>query len=182
MKLQRQRILNALAGIGLVATLVFTGAVSAEPGQGRVRIEANQQQRLEKLQTELGLSSEQTAQLKSIMDANHAEMKQLRAQMRSVYTPEQQAQMKTWRESRKEGERPDREAMKANWEALGVTDAQKEQMKTYRQQMKSKRESMKSQIAGVLTPEQQAKWDAKKAEKREKHGKGKRGSRGDASK
>lgn len=181
MKFQRKNILRALAGIGLVATLVFGGAVSAEPGQGgKARVGQHHGQRIEKLKSELGLSEEQSARIKAIMEANRTEMKQLHEQMRGVFTADQQAQMKSWRENRKAGERPNREDRKSKWEALGVTDAQKEQLKTYREQMKTKRESVKSQIAGVLTPEQQTKWEAKKAEFRGKHGK--RGHRGDAPK
>ncbi len=183
MNLQRQRMLKALAGVGLAVTLVFSGAVSAEPGQGKTRVGPNHQHRLEKLQADLGLTSEQTSQIKSIMETSRTEMKQLREQMRTVFTPEQQAQMKSWRENRKEGERPNREAMKSKWEALGLTDAQKDQLKSYREQMKSKREGTKSQIAAVLTPEQQAQWEAKKSEFRGKHKRGgKHGAPGEAPK
>ncbi len=181
MKFQRKNILRAMVGIGLVATLAFGGAVSAEPGhRGKARDGQHHAQRIEKLKSELGLTEDQSTRIKAIMEANQSDMKQLHEQMRGVYTADQQAQMKSWRENRKAGERPSKEDKKAKWEALGVTDAQKEQLKTYREQMKSKRENVKTQIAAVLTPDQQAKWEAKKAEFRGKHGK--HGKRGDAPK
>lgn len=171
MKFQRKNLFRALAGIGLVATLAFGSAVSAAPGEGKVRTGQHHAQRMEKLKAELGLTEEQSTRIKAIMEANRSEMKGLHEQMRGVFTAEQQAQMKSWRESRKAGERPSREDMKSKWETLGVTDAQKEQLKSYREQMKTKRESVKTQIASVLTPDQQAQWEAKKSEFRGKHGK-----------
>lgn len=179
MKFQRHNIFRTLMGIALVGTLALGGAVSAEPGQrGKHRDGQHHAQRIEKLKAELGLSQEQFDQIKSILEANRAEMRSLREQMRGVFTAEQQAQMKSWREERKAGERPKRGEMKSKWEALGVSDAQKEQLKSYREQMKSKREGVKAQIATVLTPDQQAAWEAKKAEFRAKRGK--RGHRGQA--
>lgn len=182
MNLNRQRFATVFATAGLVASLFFAGAASAEGGRGPRggghgdggRFE----QRFEKMQSELGLSADQVTRIKGIMEANKADMKQLHEQMHATFTPEQQAQMKAWREQRKGGggERPSREDMKAKFEQLGLSEGQRQQLKSYREQIKSKRENIRSQIQAVLTPEQQAKMEARRAELREKRGEG--GGRG----
>lgn len=181
MNLNRQRFATTLATAGLVASLFFAGAATAEGGRGPRggghgdggRFE----QRFEKMQSELGLSADQVTRIKAIMEANKTEMKQLHEQMQATFTPDQQAQMKAWREQRKGGgERPSREDMKAKFEQLGISEGQRQQLKSYREQIKTKRESIRDQIQAVLTPDQQAKWEAKKAEFRQKHD-GQRGGR-----
>ncbi len=176
MKLQRNRILSTLAGFGLLATVFFAAPVVAAPGGGGHggRGDGNHQQRFEKMKTELGLSADQASRIQAIMEANKGDVQQLRDQMKNTFTPEQQAQMKTLRESRKNGgEKASREERKTQWEQLGLSDGQKQQMKNYREQMKTKRESIKAQISQVLTPEQQQKLEAMKSERA-----GKRGQRG----
>lgn len=185
MKLNRQRFATLVAGFALLAGLFFAGPAVAGPGgHGDGARHGQHGKRFEKMQAELGLSAEQAAQIKTIMESNKEEMKRLHEQMRGVFTPEQQAQMKAWREQRKQGDkqRPSREGMKEKFEQLGLTDSQREQLKSYREQIKAKRDSIKSQIAAVLTPEQQAKmeakkaeWDAKRGERRGRRGGGERG-------
>jgi Spy/CpxP family protein refolding chaperone len=178
MKLNRQRIATLTAGVALVTSLLLAGPAIAGPGGGDGHRGPKQHgQRIEKMQAELGLSAEQVAQIKTIMESNKGEMKRLGEEMRAVFTPEQQAQMKSWREQRKEGQRPTREGMKEKFEQLGLTESQRAQLKSYREQMQAKRESIKAQIAAVLTPDQQARLDAKKAEWKAKRGE-RRGPRG----
>lgn len=177
MKSHRQRFVTALAAVGLMASLFLAaGPANAEPGHGGGKDGGRHSQRFEKMQSELGLSADQTARIKAIFESRKGEFKSMRQQMKSILTPEQQAQMKSWRESRKQGagERPSREDMKARFEQLGLTDAQRDQMKALRQSMKDDRESVNAQIQAVLTPDQLAKWQAKKSEWRSKHGGGKR--------
>ena len=177
MTLNRQNLAKLLATTGLVASLFLAGAATAEggggPRGGGHGGAGHFEKRIEKMQSELGLSADQVTRIKAIVDANKAEMKTLRDQMQATFTPEQQAQMKAWREQAKgkeKGQRPDREAMKAKWDQLGLSDGQRQQLKSYREQIKTKRESIRSQIQAVLTPEQQAKMEAKKAEWKGKHG------------
>jgi Spy/CpxP family protein refolding chaperone len=170
MKTHRQRFATALAGAGLVASLFLVGAATAAPGEGGGHGGAGHHQRFEKMQSELGLTPDQVGRIKAIMEANKDDMKALREQMKSTFTPEQQAQMQSWRQNRQQGQRPSREDMKAKWEQLGISDGQRQQLKSYREQMKSKRQAIQSQIQAVLTPDQQAQWEAKKAEFRGKHG------------
>lgn len=175
MTLNRPRIAITLAGVGLVASLVFAGAATAAPGGGDGPRGGHFEKRFEKMQADLGLTADQVSRIKTIMETNKQEMKSLHEQMRATFTPEQQAQMKTWREQRKDRtERPNREAMKQKWEQLGISDGQREQLKSYREQIKTKRESIASQIKAVLTAEQQAQWEAKKSEFRGKHRDGKK--------
>jgi Spy/CpxP family protein refolding chaperone len=180
MNLNRQRIAMTLAGVGLVASLFFAGAATAAPGGGGgPRGGGNHEKRFEKMQAELGLTTDQASRIKAIMESNKDEMKQLHEQMKSTYTPEQQAQMKSWRENRTQGQRPSREEMKAKMDGLGLSEGQRQQLKSYREQIKTKRESIRSQIQAILTPEQQAQMEAKKAEFRGKNGGKGKGGRGD---
>lgn len=171
MTLKPQSFAITLAGVGLVATLFFGGAATAAPGGGPGhRGGANHAQRMEKMQAELGLTPDQVTRIKAIKESSKGEMKTLHEQMRNTFTPEQQAQMKSWREDRKAGgERLTREQRQEKWAQLGLSEGQQAQLKSYREQMKSKRENVHSQIMAVLTPDQQAKMEAKKAEFREKH-------------
>ncbi len=170
MKFKTQRFTLALATAGLVATLALGGAATAAPGGGPGHRGANHAQRMEKMQAELGLTADQVSRIKAIKESNAGEMKSLHEQMKATFTPEQQAQMKAWREQRKAGgERMTREQRKEQWAQLGLSEGQQQQLKSYREQIKSKRENIHSQIMAVLTPEQQAKMEAKKAEFREKH-------------
>jgi Spy/CpxP family protein refolding chaperone len=175
MTLNRQRIAMTFAGVGLVASLFFAGAAVAAPGGGGGPRGGGHHQRLEKMQAELALTPEQSSQIKAIMESNKAEMKMLQEQMKNTFTPDQQAQMKAWRENREKGQRPSREGMKAKMDELGLSDGQRQQIKTYRQQIKTKREGIQAQINAILTPDQVAKMEAKKAEFRQKRGKGGKG-------
>lgn len=172
MKVSCKSLRTLIASAGLVAILTFTGTAIAAPGGGGHGHQRGQQgMRLEKMQAELGLSSDQVAKIKAIVQTNKEEMKSLRGQMKSVLTPEQQAQVKSWREKHKPGDKASRrEAFKANKDALGLTDQQKQQLKTYREEIKTKRAAMRTQIEAVLTPEQKAKAEAKKAEWKAKRG------------
>lgn len=172
MKLHGTQIFSALAGLALVATLSFASPAIAGPGQGGGHGRGDHAQKFEKMQAELGLTPDQTARIKTIMDANKEEMKLLHEQMRNTFTPAQQAQMKSARENGEKGKRPSREERKANWDQMGVSDGQRQQLKSYREQIKTKRESIRSQINAVLTPEQQQKMAAMKSEHRGKRGKG----------
>jgi Spy/CpxP family protein refolding chaperone len=180
MTLNRKRIATLIAGAGLLASMLFAAAASAMPGGGERPGGDRLERRFEKMQAELGLSADQATQIKAIMESSKDEMKALHEQMKATLTPEQQAQMKAWREQRKQGgERPSREAMKERFEQLGLTDQQREQMRSVREQIKAKRESVRSQIHAVLTPEQQAKMEVRKAEFQNKRGRhGRRGHRG----
>lgn len=180
MNLNRQRIATTVAGVGLLASLFFAGAATAAPGGPGPGGGHHIEKRVEKMQAELGLTPDQVSRIKAIVDSNKAEMKTLHEQMRATFTPEQQAQMKAWKEQRKEAkERPSRESMKERWEQLGLSEGQRQQLQGYREQIKNKRQSTQAQVQAVLTAEQQAKWEAKKAEFREKHrdGKGRRGAK-----
>lgn len=172
MKLNRKRFVTTLAGVGLVASLFFAGAAVAGPGGGDGHGRGGHlEKHFEKMQAELGLTPDQASRIKAIMDSNKGEMKQLHEQMRNTFTPEQQAQMKAWRENRQKGDPPSGEDRKAKMDQLGLSDGQRQQLQGYREQIKSRRESIHSQIKAVLTPDQQAKMEAKKAEFRAKQGK-----------
>lgn len=163
----------SIVGVALLALCSFAGPATAERGQGGDR-QQKHQQRFEKMQSELGLSAEQAAQIKQIMESKKAETKQLREQMKATFTDEQRAAMKEARKNRKrgEGQRPSKEERQAQMAKLGISQGQIQQMKALREQMKEHRKQIKTQISAVLTSEQQA-----KMEEMRKNRKGKRGHR-----
>jgi Spy/CpxP family protein refolding chaperone len=61
------------------------------------------------------------------------------------------AEMKAMHEARKSGGEP--------------TEAQRAQMKAFREQMRTKHEAVMAQILAILTPEQRTQFEAKKAER-----------------
>ena len=86
----------------------------------------------------LNLTDAQKQQIRQIHEAN----KPSEAQM---------AEFKAMREGRKTGGE--------------MTDAQRQQMKAFRQQMRAKHESVEAQILAILTPEQRTQLEANKAER-----------------
>lgn len=155
----KRTVTTVLVVVGL---LVTSAAAGPWGGEGKARHgRGDRTQKLEKLKTELALTPEQSQQIATLMESHRREMTALREKMKSTLTPEQQAQMESWKQNRGRGERPSREAMKAKMDELGLSDAQRQQMKSYRQQIRGQRESLRQQISAVLTPEQQAQLEAK---------------------
>jgi len=100
-----------------------------------------------RMQNELNLTDEQVKKMREIRDQGGS-----RAEMQAVLTPEQRARMAAHREEQTD-EREERQARMQ--EHLGLSDEQKTKMAEIRKQGGS-REDMRA----VLTPQQQAKFDA----------------------
>ena len=170
--MKAKSFISVLTGLIVSCSLLLAGPALADRGQGKRGW--NPDRMMEKMSTELGLSADQQAQIKSIFESHKPQFEQLREQMKSTFTEEQRAAMKEMRKNRKAGgERPSKEERQAKFAQLGVSEGQMQQMKSLREQMKAERESMKNEISAVLTPDQQTKLEEMKA----KH-KGKRGRRG----
>ncbi|MEJ1932746.1 P pilus assembly/Cpx signaling pathway, periplasmic inhibitor/zinc-resistance associated protein [Nostoc sp. NIES-2111] len=105
----------------------------------------------------LGLSNEQKARIKQIMDNS-------RTQIEAVFTPEQKAKLEAARQARQaqrqQGQRP-QAGRRGNVADLNLTQDQKNRIKSIRQ-------SSKQQIEAVLTPEQRAKLQELKANRRQR--------------
>jgi Spy/CpxP family protein refolding chaperone len=99
------------------------------------------------MQEQLGLSDEQKAKMAELRKQGGS-----REEMRAVLTPEQQAKAAEMRKEHK-GERDERKAHVQ--EQLGLSDEQKTKMAEIRKQGGSREE-----MRAVLTPQQQAKFDA----------------------
>jgi Spy/CpxP family protein refolding chaperone len=101
----------------------------------------------ERMQNELGLTDEQVKQMREIRDSGGT-----REEIQAVLTPEQRDKAAQLRKER----RSDREARKTRMQQeLGLTDEQQSKLAQIRKDGGS-REDMRA----VLTPEQQAKFDA----------------------
>ena len=173
MKKLSQSFKVSVVGISLLALCSFAGPATAERGEHGDRKQRHQQ-RFQKMQSELDLSAEQSDQIKQIWQSKRAETKQLRDQMKATFTDEQRAAMKEWRKSRKrgEGQRPSKAERQAKMAELGISQGQMQQAKSLRQQLRQHRKDTQSQIASILTPEQQTKF-----EEMHKNRRGKRGHR-----
>jgi periplasmic protein CpxP/Spy len=104
-----------------------------------------------RVQNELDLTDEQVKKMREIRDQGGS-----RAEMQAVLTPEQQAKAAALRKEHA-GERQERQARMQ--EHLGLSEEQKTKMAEIRKQGGS-REDMRA----VLTPEQQAKFDAMRSQ------------------
>lgn len=142
---------------------------------------------LQRMQQTLNLSDEQLNQLKPVFEAQRAQQKQMREQMKaqfdSILTADQKAQLEAFRAERKEGKREGnrdgkfRHGKGGPFAKLNLSDDQKAQMKALREsmkpQMQAQRQRFEQQLAQVLTPEQKAKLDSMKAEwKQHRHHRG----------
>ena len=106
-----------------------------------------------RMQNELDLTDEQVKKMREIRDQGGS-----MAEMQAVLTPEQQAKAAKLRKEHA-GEREERKARMQ--EHLGLSDEQKAKMAEIRKQGGSREE-----MRAVLTPEQQAKFDAKRSQHR----------------
>lgn len=169
MKRYNRRLSMIAAGTGLLFCLALGGSALAAPGgRGATNPEARQEQRIEHMRSQLGLSSAQAQKIRAIIESHRAGQKALEARMKETLTPEQQAKIASWRQERKNGERLTREQRKERRASLGVTEAQKSQMAQYRKELKANRVAMREEVNAVLTPEQRAKAQALKAERKDR--------------
>lgn len=104
-----------------------------------------------RMQNELDLTDEQVKKMREIRDQGGS-----RAEMQAVLTPEQRARMAAHREEHAH-EREERQARMQ--EHLGLSDEQKAKMAEIRKQGGSREE-----MRAVLTPQQQAKFDAMRSQ------------------
>lgn len=183
-----QTIYKGIFSLAAVALLSF-GAVAAEGGRhhgGRG---------FERMAQHLSLTDAQQAQLKPIFEAQKAQRQQMhqqmKTQMQSILTPEQVAQLEQQRsewQSKPKGERRaergERRAERGERRARGerggkfaklnLTDAQKAQLKAFREahrpQMQAQRQQFEQQMAAVLTAEQRAKVEEMKQRRGERRG------------
>lgn len=145
MQLKKLSILASVVVIGLSATPF---AVKAEAHKSNSLLVAQEQPAKaprERFGDKLGLNDSQKAQIEAIM-------KDTRAKMDAVLTPEQRALKESARQNRQAGQRGERKP-------LNLTQDQKNQIKQIR-------ESSKSQIQSILTPEQKQKWEQMRQQKR----------------
>lgn len=109
-----------------------------------------------RMKDELGLTDEQVAKMREIRDGGGT-----REEMQAVLTPEQRAKVAQMKQAHK-GDRAKRKDRIQ--EELGLTDEQMEKMTEIRRNGGTREE-----MRAVLTPEQQAKFDAMRS-KRAAHG------------
>ena len=135
-------------GLALVSSVVLAQAPSAPQGgpQGD-----GKGLHMMRMQNELDLTDEQVKKMREIRDQGGG-----RAEMQAVLTPEQQAKAAALRKEHA-GEREELQARMQ--QQLGLSEEQKTKMAEIRKQGGS-REDMRA----VLTPEQQAKFDAMRSQ------------------
>ena len=180
MKTQSKKFKVLIAGLAATVTMLLAVPGVAENGQGQGHHHRGKHgaKMMEKMSSELNLTSEQQAQIKTIFESHKDNFKQLREQMKSTFTEEQRQAMKEARKNRrgaKDG-RPSKEERAQKMAELGISEGQRAQMQSLRQQMKQEREQIKTEIMAVLTPDQQAKFEEMKAQ-RKRHHKGRHGKR-----
>lgn len=134
------RIPIVVLGLALASSMSMAQPAGGPPDGGN-------RARMAMMEEKLGLSDEQVAQMREIRD-NGGSM----AEMHAVLTPEQQAKMAQMRKAHS-GDQENRKARMQEY--LGLSDEQAAQMAQIRQAGGSREE-----LRAVLTPEQQAKFDA----------------------
>lgn len=142
-QLNRQ-ILPLLAGVVLLGAPLFAQSVQANGMEG------GGFPRMERAFKDLNLTDAQKAQMKVLRESARNEMQQ-------ILTADQKAILAA---AKKEGKKGDRRAI---MKSLNLTDAQKAQMKTLRQQQRAK-------VEAILTPEQKAKLEQKRAQMKARFG------------
>lgn len=169
--MNRNLIRRIAATLAMGCLLLMAPVAAQNPGEGGQR----GRKMMQRMASELDLTQEQTAQLRTIFQSRKTDMKALRSQMTSIFTAEQRAGLKALRGG---GQRPDRGAMRAKMQELGITRDQMRQMRALRQQLKQNRESIQSEISAILTPEQRQKYDQMREGRERKRGRaGRQGGR-----
>ena len=167
--------------VGLALLGVFATAGPAAAQRGDRGGERNPEQRLQKLTQKLNLSDQQVSQVRSIFESRRANAQELRAQMSSLLTEDQQAAFREMRKNRKRGgERPSRAERRAKMEELGISRDQARQLRSLRKEMRAERKATREAISEVLTPEQRSQFQEMREHRRENRGRrgGGRGERG----
>lgn len=141
--------------LALTLTLASSAVLAQPPGGPQGGDGHPMGQMKERMKDELGLTDEQVKKMREIRDAGGS-----REDMQAVLTPEQKLKMA---EMRKEHEGDLAERKERMQKELGLSDEQVAKIDQIRQSGGSREE-----MRAVLTPEQQAKWDAKKDEMRSK--------------
>jgi Spy/CpxP family protein refolding chaperone len=140
--------------------------------------ERSHSQRFERMSQKLELTEAQITQAKAIFESHKPEFERIKNEMQQTLTETQRQAMKEKRKDRRKnraGPPSDEERAQIMTE-LGITEGQQQQLQTLREQMKSERDSIKSEMASVLTPEQQEKLEEMKSRRESRHRGG--GSRG----
>ena len=163
---------GAMIGLLFIGSVFFAGPAAAERGHRGGKM--NPEKIVQRLTKKLNLDEVQASQVKVIFDSHQGRLTEIREQMKSTFTDDQRSAMKERRKNRKRGgERPTKEERQAIAAELGISQGQRQQMKSLRGQMIAERQALRTEIATVLSPEQQAQFEQMKQRRR-----GKRGQRG----
>ena len=137
-------------GLALVSGMALAQPAGAPPGGPKGD---GKRPPIARMQDDLGLTDEQVKKMREIRDQGGS-----RAEMQAVLTPEQRVKMAAHREEHA-GEREERKARMQ--EQLGLSDEQKTKMAEIR-----KAGGTREDMRAVLTPQQQAKFDAMRSQHR----------------
>jgi len=182
-------MIRTALSLALIALIATSAAFARQGGAARGNP-------LDRMAQELNLTAEQKAKLTTIFQAQREKMKArheaMEGKLRSILTPEQQAQldqMKAERQERRKqaGANPDHQGPppardgqagpggkhRGPLAQLNLTEEQKAQLKAYfeaeRPQMQADRKAFRAEVEAVLTPEQRAQLQQKLEERRSKH-------------
>lgn len=161
MKKSALRFKGLVAALAITATCFLALPSAAEGRHHGNRGEGRHQKMMQKMQERLNLTDQQMTQVQQIFSAHHENIKRIRSEMKSTFTDEQRQAMKEMRKNHS-GERPSREERQSKLASIGVSEGQLQQLSSLREQMKAERDQIKTEIAAVLTPEQQAQIDEMK--------------------
>jgi len=161
MKNSTRKFKGLVATLAIAATCFLALPSSAEGRHHGNRGEGRQQKMMQEMQERLNLTDQQVTQVQQIFSAHHENIKRIRSEMKSTFTDEQRQAMKEMRKNRT-GERLSPEERRSKMASIGVSEGQLQQLNSLREQMKSERDQIKTEIAAVLTPEQQAQIDEMK--------------------
>jgi Spy/CpxP family protein refolding chaperone len=134
--------------LALVSSMALAQPAGAPPGGPKGD---GKRPPIARIKNDLDLTDEQVKKMREIRDQGGS-----RADMQAVLTPEQRAKAAGLREEH-QGEREERKAHMQEY--LGLSDEQKTKMAEIRKQGGSRDE-----MRAVLTPEQQAKFDAMRSQ------------------
>ena len=96
MKTQSKKFKVLIAGLAATVSMLLAVPGVAENGQGQGHHQRGKHgaKMMEKMSTELNLTSEQQTQIKQIFESHKGNFQQIREQMKSTFTDEQRQAMK----------------------------------------------------------------------------------------
>lgn len=155
-----KRHLQVFPGLLVLVAFAATAVFAVTPRDPAVRAA----KRFERIQQRLNLTPDQASRLKPIYDRyvqqREADVQANRDKVRSVLTPEQQAQLDQAKAQRKAARASGQTMERGKFPRLNLTDEQKAQLKALRQssmeQAKSERQQFLAQAGAVLNAEQTA--------------------------